>query len=82
MAVTSPNSPHITFTYTKFRFDHFFYQTYHGQKVSYVLKVGLFSCPVQKVTPKYGSSVKTLTQKIFPKLVLGASVYVGTIKVI
>ena len=54
MAVTSPNSPHITFTYTKFRFDHFFYQTYHGQKVSYVLKVGLFSCPVQKVTKSPG----------------------------
>ena len=28
MTVTSPNSPHITFTDTKFRFDHFFDQTY------------------------------------------------------
>ena len=28
MTVTSPNSPHITFTDTKVRFDHFFDQTY------------------------------------------------------
>ena len=80
MAVTSPNSTHITFTYTKFRFGHFGTKLtpHHGQKVSYVLKVGLFSCPVQKVTPKYGSTVKTLTLKICATLFLGASIYVGS----
>ena len=80
MTVTSPNSPHIALTYTKLRFDHFFYHTYphHGHNCPYILKVGWFSCPVRRVTPKYGSTVKTLTLKICATLFLGASIYVGS----
>ena len=80
MTVTSPNSPHIALTYTKMRFDNFFDQTYppSWSKLPYVLKVGWFSCPVRKVTPKYGSTLKNLTLRIFPKLFPGGSIYVGT----
>ena len=80
MTVTSPNSAHIALTYTKMRFDNFFDHTYphHGHNCLNVLKVGWFSCPVRKVTPKYGSTVKNLTLRIFPKLFPVDSIYVGT----
>ena len=42
MAVTSPNSPHITFTHTKFRFNHFWDQTYppSGSKLPICIESG------------------------------------------
>ena len=71
MTVTSPNSPHIALTYTKMRFD-------NGKNCLMYWKWGWFSCPVRKVTPKYGSALKNLTLRIFPKLFPGGSIYVGT----
>ena len=83
MTITSPNLPHIALTYTKMRYDNFLTTRtpFHGHNCLNVLKVvvfGWFSCPVRKVTPKYGSTVKNLTLRIFPKLFPVDSIYVGT----
>ena len=50
---------------------------HHGQNWLCVLKVGRFSCPVKKVTPKYGSTVKTLTLEILLTTFLWPSIHVG-----
>ena len=44
-------------------------------KIAYinVLKVGGFSCPVEKVTPKYGSTGKTVTLEMLSKTILCSS---------
>ena len=38
---------------------------HHGQKVSYVLKVGLFSCPVRKVTKIPGIPQSNFTKRLW-----------------
>ena len=42
-----------------------------------MLKVGRFSCPVKKVTPKYGSTVKNFRLESWPKIFLWPSIHVG-----
>ena len=44
-----------------FPYDKVSYEFKIGQNWLYVLKVGWFSCPVKKVTPKYMATVKNLT---------------------
>ena len=48
-----------------------------GQNCLCVLKVGRFSCQVKKVTPKYGSTVKTLTLEMLLTTFLWPSIHVG-----
>ena len=65
MPANSPNSLQRTLTHPT---SQFVFETqptpYHGQNCQYVLKLGRFSCPVKKVTPKFGSTVKTFSLEI------------------
>ena len=79
MVVTSPKSSGMDFSHPIFRFEIFETQLnpHHGQNCLYVLKVGRFSCPVKKVTPKYGSTVKNFRLESWPKIFLWPSIHVG-----